>query len=479
MEGKMAKNRAWQAYPDSYRAKELKMLADWIAAGESGSVVGLVGCGRSNLLGFLCHRPDVLRDYLPTETGSVFLIPVDLLNLPMNDLATLYRTILHAFYWVREQLPLEFQQPVINLYMENRAIQDPFLSQRALYELFRLFQEQNHQIALVLNRFDRFCQIATPQMINTLRGLRDGFKDTLCYLVGLPQDVAYLPDPTALGDMYELLDSHVCWVGAMSETDARYMLDTVLYTVPPPPSEPEIQLMLTLTGCFPVLLKAVGQWWQRTRQHPPDLNEWLDILLEDDAIHYRLTRMWNSLTQEEQLALTEVQKLQTQATENLRNLSKKLDNAAASLAKHQRYALARLQAKGLCCQIGQGWWITGELLAAYVAQVKGRVRGRIWLDEQTKNVYQGKVSIEELTTLEGEILRFLLENARIKHTREDIIDNAWPEEDQRDGITTNALHVHIASIRKKIEPNPAKPRYLITWRGRPGGYQFFPEGKPD
>jgi DNA-binding response OmpR family regulator len=41
------------------------------------------------------------------------------------------------------------------------------------------------------------------------------------------------------------------------------------------------------------------------------------------------------------------------------------------------------------------------------------------------------------------------------------------------------LQAHIASIRKRIEPNPAKPRYLITWHGRPGGYQFFPEGKPE
>lgn len=475
----MAKNRAWQIYPDSYRAKEMKLLADWIAAGESGSVVGLVGCGRSNLLGFLCHRPEVLRCYLPAEIGPVFLIPVDIYNLPTNDLSNLYRTILHAFYWVRERIPLEFQQPIIDLYLENRAVQDPFLSQRALYELFRLFQEQHLQIVLVLNRFDRFCQTATPHMINTLRGLRDTFKETLCYLVGLPQDVAYLPDPAALGDMYELLDSHVCWVGAMSEADARYMLQTVLYTANPPPTEAEIQTMLTLSGCFPVLLKAVGQWWQYTRPQPTDPQEWLAILLEDDTVQYRLTRMWNSLTQEEQLALTEVQKLQTQAIESFGNLPKKLESAAAGLAKQQRYALNRLQAKGLCCQAGGGWWITGELLTAYVAQVKGWVRGRIWLDEYTRNIYQGQGLIEGLTSMEGAILRFLVENARTQHSREAIIDNTWPEEDQRQGITTNALQVHIANIRKKIEPNPAKPRYLITWHGRPGGYQFFPEGKAE
>jgi DNA-binding response OmpR family regulator len=72
----------------------------------------------------------------------------------------------------------------------------------------------------------------------------------------------------------------------------------------------------------------------------------------------------------------------------------------------------------------------------------------------------------------------MIENPYGKHTRDDVIDNAWPEEEQREGITPNALQVHIRNIRKKIEPNPAQPCYLLTWNGRPGGYQFFPEGKP-
>jgi hypothetical protein len=35
--------------PATYRSKEMQTIARWILAGESGSVVGLAGCGRSNL----------------------------------------------------------------------------------------------------------------------------------------------------------------------------------------------------------------------------------------------------------------------------------------------------------------------------------------------------------------------------------------------------------------------------------------------
>lgn len=457
---------AWMSYPVTHREQELQMIATWIGAGESGAVVGVVGCGRSNLLNFLCRRSEVLQRYLPDLAERIILVPVDIYNLPANDLSSLYRTMLHSFYWIREQLTPEISQMITELYLENRAAQDPFLSQKALYDLLRLIQQKHLRVVLVLNRFDRFCEVATPQMINTLRGLRDNFKDMLSYLVGMIQEVYYLPDPTAVGDMYELLDTHVCWVGAMTEADARDMLAHVLRLAPTPPSAVAVNAMLTLSGRFPSLLKTVGQWWQKRGEMRVPAAGWTKLLLEEKGVQYRLERIWNGLTQEEKLALAELQK------------EGWLDQRPKA-AEQQQPIWARLTAKGLCEDTGTGYRITGELLAAYVAGIEGRVRGKIWLDEQTKMIYQGQEALDELSGLQYEILHFLIKNPRTRHTRDDIIDNAWPEEEQREGITPNALQVHIASIRKKIEPNPALPRYLLTWHGRPGGYQFFPEGKPE
>jgi hypothetical protein len=52
---------AGPSYPPTYRASEMRTLAGWITSGASGSVVGLVGCGRSNLLRFLCEHPAALH----------------------------------------------------------------------------------------------------------------------------------------------------------------------------------------------------------------------------------------------------------------------------------------------------------------------------------------------------------------------------------------------------------------------------------
>ena len=116
----MQSPKAIQNFPDNYRSEEMQILARWIRAGESGSVVGLVGCGRTNLLDFLCYRPNILQTYLPTGSLPVAIIPVDLNQLPANDAATFYRVILRAYYWVRERFSPTLQTQITTLYLENR-----------------------------------------------------------------------------------------------------------------------------------------------------------------------------------------------------------------------------------------------------------------------------------------------------------------------------------------------------------------------
>src|SRR3712207_37525 len=97
---------SWSSYAPTYRASERFTLTRWIASGASGSVVGLIGCGRSNVLRFLCQDAPALQSYLP-DGAQVALVAVDLYDLPSDNLADLYRTILHAFYWDRERLTPE------------------------------------------------------------------------------------------------------------------------------------------------------------------------------------------------------------------------------------------------------------------------------------------------------------------------------------------------------------------------------------
>jgi hypothetical protein len=465
--------RSWLAYPATYRAKEVKLLTGWIMGGESGSVVGLPGGGRANLLSFLCYRPEVVQSYLPSQARSVVLVPVDLNNLPATNLSSLYRVIIRAFYRVRYQFNPTLQQEITDIYQESRVLQDAFLAQSSLQDLILLFQAQQIRVVLVLNRFDQFCQRATPAMVNTLRGLRDDFKDVLSYIVGMTQEVAYLPDRSILGEMYELLDSYICWVGAMSPEDARNLITRATRPAVQPPAEAEIRTMLALTGGYPALLRATCYWWLTT-ENKLDQEVWLEVLLLERNIQHRLSQIWRGLTQEEQFTLSELQKLQTSGGQ-LKNSDKKYRN----FVREHQPIVSRLATKGLCWETEGCWRISAELLVAYVANVEGRGRGKIWLDEKTAEIYQGHGLLQDLTSLEKSVLSFLIKYPRISHTKTDLIVNTWPDELRQQGVTDNSLYQVMLTLRKAIEPNPSEPVYLITWRGKPeGGYQFFPEGKP-
>lgn len=467
----------WQRFPTSYRAHEVQTIADWIAGGNSGSVIGLPGTGRATLLDFLCYRPDVLKSYLASSLASVALIPVDLNILPDHSPATFYRVILRSFYQIRRQFTQPLDKTIAELYRRHEAARDPFLAQSALLELLTLCQVQEMRVVWVLNRFDQFCRVATPEMVRTLRALRDNFQGTLNYVVGMRQEVIYLSHLQSIDPLYRILDAHVCWVGPLHEVDARSMIAHKLETATKV-SEADMTALWQLTGGYPVLIELASQWWFATSGKLPR-EQWLDKLLDQRAIRHRLERIWDNLSQEEQLALSELQKAQVRTAQSSK------PGKAASAGRRQRRnvemqpTLARLQIKGVCRDTEQGWYIVSELLAHFIAQVEGRGRGRVWEDEETEAIYQDRALIEGLQPLEKAVLHFLIKNPQLRHSHTEIIEAAWPDDVLKEGVTTDALYQVVRGIRKKLEPNPGKPVYLTNWRGiRGGGYQFFPEGRP-
>ncbi len=460
-------------FPATYRAQEMKKLARWIWNGESGSVVGLSGCGRSNLLAFVCRRPEVLQSYLPFEREPIALVAVDLYNLPAKTAVTLYRVILRSFFWTRNRFSSTLNEAVTALYQEYKTTRDPFIAQSALYELFFAFQAEQTRVVLVLNRFDHFCQIATPQMLNTLRGLGDSFKDILCFIVGMRQEVAYLPDPAVLGDMYELLDSHICWVGAMGDADARWVIRQATQTASDLPDD-KVDMMVALAGNFPVLLKAIGYWWLEHQDVPSD--EWLDLLTQERNFVYRLARMWKGLTQEEQFALSELQLWKMKAAKFNRN-SAPVNEYIRKLNVEHGGVLSRLVDKGVCMQGSHGWRARGALFADYVKRMGPSSRGRIRIDAKTEDLYQGLTPLRNLTPQEEVLLRYLIKHPHERLSYSDLLGVVY-EGEAYYHRTRQDLFTLIRSLRKKIEVVPSNPLFIINYTSKPeGGYQFYPEGR--
>ncbi len=457
--------------PD-YRKAERQILARWMRSGQSGAVIGLPGCGRSNLLEFLYAESKPLGDSAGAGAERVVLVSVNLFTLPNMDMATFYRMLLRAFYHASRYFTSTLRETAIRLYRENSEARDPFLPQSALQELLFLFQDDQIRVVLVLNHFDYFLQEATPQMVNTLRGLRDSFKHTLSFIVGMQQEVAYLPNPELLGEMYELLDRNVCWVGAMQDADAREVIARTIHAETGLPTTAEVDTMLRLSGNFPALLQLMAYWWQNTSPKP-STQDWSAALLGENNVRRRLVKMWDGLTQEEQFLLSEIARLQMCAVVETGDVQA-LQYKSEKFAQHRQNLLSHLAQKGVCERTTAGWKIRGDLLLAYVEEVGLSSRGRIWLDKETQEINQGFTPIDDLTPLERRLLQYFVLHPYTLHENDTLIAYVW--EDKSGDMIDNDLQQLVYRLRKKIDVIP--PQYIITWKGRPGGYQFYPEGRP-
>lgn len=74
------------------------------------------------------------------------------------------------------------------------------------------------------------------------------------------------------------------------------------------------------------------------------------------------------------------------------------------------------------------------------------------------------------TRREAEILQYLRANSERPVAREELLSKVWGYATNL-GIETRTVDIHIAKLRRKIEPDPARPRYLITVRG--AGYRLL------
>lgn len=79
-------------------------------------------------------------------------------------------------------------------------------------------------------------------------------------------------------------------------------------------------------------------------------------------------------------------------------------------------------------------------------------------------------STVRLTPTEWAILEVLLRNPRRLVTRQALLTQVWGPQYTND---TGYLRLYLAQLRKKLEPVPSSPRYLLTEPGM--GYRFSPD----
>lgn len=113
-------------------------------------------------------------------------------------------------------------------------------------------------------------------------------------------------------------------------------------------------------------------------------------------------------------------------------------------------------------RLQESQFIIGESLSVDVLNLVGS-----WLHKPL----QGKRSATEIvfTRREIDILDYLRQHTERPVSREELLTEVWGYE-KAAIIETRTVDIHIAKLRRKIEPDPKNPQYLLTIRGE--GYKL-------
>ncbi len=125
-------------------------------------------------------------------------------------------------------------------------------------------------------------------------------------------------------------------------------------------------------------------------------------------------------------------------------------------------------------------------LAILLARLRGLLRRHQWSRQATPEVevltFAGKtfdlgkleLRVREksyhLTSMEADLLRYLIKQAGKAVSRKAILEDVWNLHEDTD---TRAIDNFIVRLRRYVEEDPGKPRHLLTIRGV--GYRFISE----
>jgi hypothetical protein len=242
---------AWDDYPEDYRAEQVQQILSAVRAGESATVIGLSGSGKSNLLGYLARR-------WGKEGDRPRLVLVDCNRLADASPGSFYRLVRAALG-------------------DLSAVPDELIALEA--RLDHLLAQVS-PLGLLLDRFDALIGHADPSIYSNLRALRDTHKYALAFVIATRQPL------DTRNELAELFFAHTLWLGPLSEKDGfwnvqRYAQRTGLNW------NPDVTRQIAgLSGGYPALLRAVCE------AHAGGCPLSIPELIRHPAVQRRLDEFW-------------------------------------------------------------------------------------------------------------------------------------------------------------------------------------------
>lgn len=433
------------------RTADLEQVRRLAANGDCVSLVGVSNLGKSALLRQLC-------DSTPSTAGT--FVYVDCNQMGERTARAFFTSTWFAIANAIQARKLSDQitARVTALYDEMvHAASAEFVALHFDEGLTFALDNLSHPLVLYFDEFDEAYFHLEPQTFLNLRSLKDRYGDAIAYVTATEREITRLSANREQGEFLELITPHVHFMHFMEPDDTRAFCLQYAAREHVTFSAADLAFIRDNADGHPGLAQAVcialgAVTGAPTRDAPQDrvIHQLVQQnLATDSTVRAECEKIWDDLDPDERDTLLH------------------LDRAA-----DDSLALKSCRAKFIIRDGDDGPIIFSRLFADFVRRqhFKSHPQTRgVYIDVDASAVFVDGKPIEALTDLEYRLLMFLYGRIDRICDKFSIVESVWGE-DYIDKVDDARIEKLVSRVRAKIEPDAAKPRYLVSMRGR--GYKL-------
>jgi len=442
------------------RDADVAYMMECIEDGECCSVVGLSNTGKSILLRSIT-LPAAKRRYLGDRADDYIFVYIDFnLMLELTEQG-FYELILRSALAELKKLEIEpgLLERVEASYRQLVEPANPFLVPLSFNEgLTAIIETLKQHLVLLFDEFDEPFAGLDERIFLNLRAVKDKYGPRLSYVVATDQPLRELQRGAKVAEFCELFAPNTLFLSPLGRDDAEQLIAQFAHEEEVEFSADDVAFIIAQAGGHPGLLGATCRVLAEVSRDYPNLyweqgyklvREHLD---SDVSIRTECAKLWNGLTAEEQEALVAF------ASKSGKPLDSELERSL-----HQKAIIVEKEGEP---------FVFGQLFEGFARRqrlVRRRGRQGVWVDVESGDVWVDGELAPTLTDLEYRLMLLLYGRLDRICDKYQIVEAVWGQ-DYIDEVDDARIEKLVARLRRKIEPDPSKPRYLITVRGR--GYRL-------
>jgi DNA-binding response OmpR family regulator len=433
------------------RDAQVDLVLRTVADGNCCAINGLSNTGKSPLLRSLA-RPENQARFADYARRPGALIYVDCNRVVELSATGFYEVVLRSLLeYVQDPLTPPTAAPdllgLMHDYHTRITAGSSFQASLAFNSaLADLTTRMNLSLVLLLDEFDEVYAALEDRTLLNLRALKEHSGDRLVYVTATVRPLADSRNPGD-NEFAELFAGYTLSLGLLAPEDADRIIQRIGGSALPPAL---IEAVLRLAGGHFGLLMALTQAALREAHANPTPAP--NRLAADLSARAECMKLWNQLHAEEQGALTSL-----------------VTNPEDGLTVHER---ERLENLGLVDGDHGQPRIFSDLFANFVrhqSALPSQAGQGVVVDEDAGEVWVDGAKVTILTDLEYRLMRLLFQRRDRLTTKDMIVEAVWGG-GYLDRVDDARIEKLVSRLRAKVEPDPAKPRYLLTQRGR--GYKL-------